>query len=86
MYCSVPTECIAVFVYAWGMGIVMVVIVWQLDLQLHVQSVTITTKVVILKSAHGEVYFIQHYVTDQWFSMGTLISSTNKTEISVKMV
>jgi len=32
------------------------------DLQLHVQSVPITTKVVSLNSVHGEVHSIQHYV------------------------
>ena len=40
----------------------MVVIVWQLDLQLPIQSVAITTKVVSSNPAHGEVYSIQHYV------------------------
>jgi hypothetical protein len=40
----------------------MVVIVWQLDLRLPVQSVSITTKVVSWKPAHGEVYSIQLYV------------------------
>jgi hypothetical protein len=64
----------------------MVVIVWYLDLQLPVQSVTITTNVVSLNPAHGQVYSIQHYVivcqglaTGRWFSQGTLVSSTNKT-------
>ena len=33
-----------------------VVIVWYLDLQLHVQSVPITTKVVSSNPVHGEVY------------------------------
>jgi hypothetical protein len=33
-------------------------IVWQLDLQLPMQSVLITTNVVISNSAHGEVYNI----------------------------
>jgi hypothetical protein len=33
-----------------------------MDLQLPVQSVPITTKVVSLNSAHGEVYSIQQYV------------------------
>jgi len=37
-------------------------IVWYLDLQLPVQSVPITTEVVSLNPAHGEVYSIQHYV------------------------
>ena len=39
-----------------------VVIVWYLDLQLHVQSVPITTKVVSSNPVNGEVYSIQHYV------------------------
>ena len=55
-------------------------IVWYLELQLHVQSVPITTKVVSSNSSHGEVYWIQHYVikfkvcqrlaTGLWFSLG----------------
>jgi hypothetical protein len=32
------------------------------DIQLHVQSVPITTNVVSSNPAHGEVYSIQHYV------------------------
>ena len=43
-------------------GAVMVVIVWWLDVQLPMQSVPITTKVVSLNAAHGKVYSIQHYV------------------------
>jgi len=39
-----------------------VVIVWQLDLQLPVQSVSITTKVVSSNPIHSEVYSIQLYV------------------------
>ena len=39
-----------------------VVIVWLLYLQLSMQSVPNTTKVVNSNSAHGEVYSIQHYV------------------------
>jgi hypothetical protein len=35
-------------------------IVWELDLQLPMQSVPITTKVVSSNSAHGEAYTIQH--------------------------
>ena len=63
-------------------------------LQLHVQSVLITTKVVSSKPAIGEVYTIQHYVIKfvsdllqvsgfLWvfrFPLGTLVSSTNKTD------
>jgi hypothetical protein len=40
----------------------MVVIVWWLDLQLPVQSVPITTKVVSLNPVHCEVYWIKLYV------------------------
>ena len=40
-----------------------VVIVSLLDLQLHVQSVSITTKVVSSKPVHGKVSSIQYYVT-----------------------
>ena len=43
-------------------GAAMVVIVWYLDLQLRVQSVPITTKVVSSNPVHSEVYSIQHYV------------------------
>ena len=39
----------------------MVVIAWQLDLQLSVQSVSIT-KVVSSNPAHAKVNSIQHYV------------------------
>ena len=40
----------------------MVVMVWQLDLQLPMQSLPITTNVVRSNPAHGEMYYIQHYV------------------------
>ena len=43
-------------------SIYMVMIVCWLDLQLTMQSVPITTNVVSLNPAHGEVYSIQHYV------------------------
>ena len=50
------TSCLTHHVYLVE-GAVMVVIVWQLDLQLPVQSVSysITTNVVSLNPAHGEV-------------------------------
>ena len=45
-------------------------VVGQFDLQLPKQSVPITTKVVSLNAAHGDVYSIQHYViksvSDLW--------------------
>jgi len=34
----------------------------KLDLQLPMQSVPITTKVVSLNPTHGKMYLIQHYV------------------------
>jgi hypothetical protein len=39
-------------------GDVMVVIIWELDLLLSMQSVPITTNVVSLNPANGEVYLI----------------------------
>jgi hypothetical protein len=54
------------------------------DLQLHVQSVPITTKVVSSNPFHGEVYSIQHYVikfvSDLLVSPDSPVSSTNKTD------
>jgi hypothetical protein len=53
-----------------NLGAVVVVIVWSLDLQPHVQSVPVTTKVVSSNPVHDEVYSIQHYVikfvSDLW--------------------
>ena len=37
-------------------------IVWQLDLQLPMQLVLVTTKVVSSNPSHGKVYLKQHYV------------------------
>jgi hypothetical protein len=45
----------------YSLGAVKVVIVW-LNLQQHVQSVPITTKVLSSNPAHGGVYLIQQYV------------------------
>ena len=42
--------------------VVMIMIIWQLDLQLSVQAVPIITKVVSSNPVHGEVCSIQHYV------------------------
>jgi hypothetical protein len=66
----------------------LIIIVWQLDLQLPMQSVLITTKVVISNFGHGEVCSIQHYVIKfvsdlrqfEDFFLSTLVSSTNKTD------
>ena len=44
------------------LGAILVVIIWQLDLQLPMQSVPIITNVVSSNHVHGEVYSIQHYV------------------------
>ena len=59
-------------------------IVWQLDLQLPVQSVPITTNVV--SSWQGVLdttlcdKVCQCLETGPWFSLGTSVSSTNKTD------
>jgi len=60
---------------------------YWMDLQLPVQSVPITTNVVSSSAVHGEVYSIQHNVikfvsdlTGRWFSLGTPVPSTNKTD------
>jgi hypothetical protein len=45
-------------------GAVVVVIVCYLDLQLHVKSVPITTKVVSSNPVHDQMYSIQHYAID----------------------
>jgi len=44
------------------LGTFVVVIVWYLILQIPVQSLSITTKVVSSNPVHGDVYSIQHYV------------------------
>ena len=41
---------------------IVVMILWLLNFQLPVQSVTITTKVMSSNPVHGEVCSIQHYV------------------------
>jgi len=58
-----------------------------MDLPPPMQSVPITTKVVSLYPAHGGVLDTtlcdnvrQLYVTCLWFSLGTPVSSTNKTD------
>ena len=69
-------------------GAVVVVIVWKLDLQLPVQSVPITTKVVSSNPAHSQVYSIQHFVikfVNDFLQVGGFlkvltVSSTNKTD------
>jgi len=53
-----------------------------------VQSVSITTEIVCSNPTHGEIYSIQHYVIKfvsdlrqvSHFSLGTPVSSTNKTD------
>ena len=66
----------------------MAMIIWQLDLQLPMQLVPITTDVVSSNLDQGEVYSIQHYVIKfssdlrqvGGFIPGTPVSSTNKTD------
>ena len=76
-------------------GCCSVIINKSTNLQLPVQSVSITTEVVSSNPVHNKVYSIQHYVikfvSGQWFSPGTLNSSTNRidphdiTEILMKV-
>jgi hypothetical protein len=52
---------------------------------MDLQSVPINTKIVSLNPIHGKVYLIQHYVmklvaAGRWFSQGTPLYSTNKTD------
>ena len=66
-------------------GVVVAVIVWQLDLQLPMQSVPITTDVVSWNLDQGEGTTLcnrvcQCLATGRWFSLGPLVSSTNKTD------
>ena len=55
--------------------------------KLPMQSVPITTNIVSLNPAHGEVYSIQHYVikffSDLWFSLDPPVSSTNKIDVTI---
>ena len=57
--------------------------------KLPMQSVPITTNIVSSNRVHGEVYSIQHYVikfvSDLRQVGGTLVSSTNKTELLLKV-
>ena len=63
-------------------GAVVVVITWQLDLQIPIHSVTITTSVESSNLAHCEVYSIlcQWFASGQWFSPGTPFFSTSKAD------
>jgi len=65
----------------------MVAILWSLDLQLSVQSVPITTKVVSFEPCSWGGVLVttlcdkvcQWLATGRWISPGTPVSSTNKT-------
>jgi hypothetical protein len=75
---SYTLNLISTFLFQCIKGAVLVVIVWQLDLQIPVQSMPFTTKAVSWNPVHGKVYSIQHYViqfvSDLWFSLGTPVS------------
>jgi hypothetical protein len=58
---------------------VVAVIVWSLDLQLPMQSVTITTDVVSSNLDQGEVYNIMRYNLSVTYDR-SVVSSTNKTD------
>ena len=64
-------------------GIVVAVIIWLLDLQLLMQSMTITTKVVSSKHALDTILcnkVCQLLAAGMWFSPCTPVSSTHKTD------
>jgi hypothetical protein len=69
------------YVFILIRGAVVAMIVWYLDLQLHVQSVPITTKVVSSKprSQRGVLDTPLSDKVCRWFPLGTLVSCTNKT-------
>jgi hypothetical protein len=50
------------FVIKYKGGAIVVLIAWSLNLQLPVEPVHITIKVVSSNPVHSEVYSIQHYV------------------------
>ena len=55
--------CFLMFFFASSIfGAVVIVIAWQLDLHLPVQSVYITAKAMSSNLVNGEVYLIQYYV------------------------
>ena len=94
VFCIVPQFLFVVYIICYQfnkfqclLGAIMVTILWQLDLQLTVQSVSIHTKVVSSNPVHGEVLdttlcdkVCQWLATGQWFCPGTPVSSTNKTD------
>ena len=64
-------------------GAFVVMIVWYLDLQLPMQSMPITTKAVSWHGVLDATLFdkvCQWLPTVRWFSLGTPVSSTNKTD------
>jgi hypothetical protein len=76
-----------IFYISSGAGVI--VIIWEFDLQLLMQSMPIPTKVVSLNPTHGEVYIHNTTLCDkvwpwlaagQWFSLGSSVSSTNETD------
>jgi hypothetical protein len=67
--------------YLMYRGAVVVLIVWWLDLQLPIQSVPISTKIMCSNSAHYDVYLKQLYVRKFVNDLPQVgASSTNKTD------
>jgi hypothetical protein len=58
-------------------------IAWWLDLELHLPSVPITTKVVGSNPAHGKVYSIQHYLI-QFASDARLVGHHKPTKPTIQ--
>ena len=84
----IMSEYFTISVHLKSTGVVVVVIIWQLDLQPLVDSVPITTKSCEFEHrAWRDVVDItlcdkvcQRLATGRWFSLGTPISFTNKTD------
>ena len=77
------------FTNRWGQKKGAIVIVWQLDLQLPVQSVPITTKLWVQSSSCALITALsdnvyQWLATVLWFSPGTQSFLNDKTEILFK--
>ena len=72
---------LSILTYKTCKGASTVVIVWYLDLQLPMQSEHITTNVMSSNPAQTQQYVICQWLTaGRWFSPGTSVSSTNKTD------
>ena len=67
-------------------GVVVAMIAWQLDLQLPMQSISISIKVMSWNPTHGEVYSIQHCdKVCQWLAAGLWFSPSIKLTATITL-